>query len=125
MRFLQDEDENDINIAKDALKFAFDTLFCDGNTIINASNFAFRDRENIAQNGIIIISLGENFIHIEMIGIVHSFESQKWHKKFVKSAIEFMKTMPQNEKQPKILLKSYIQQLSAEWLNKSPTVIII
>lgn len=64
IRFLDDDGE--MAIAKDTLRFSFDTIYVDGNQVLNASNFCFRDRQNLAENGIVVLCFRENFIQVEL-----------------------------------------------------------
>lgn len=56
--------------------------------------------------------------------MVHSFESQKWHKKILKIVLEFLKKFPQNSENIQTELKNHLEQQLFLLLQKRPIIMI-
>ncbi|MBX9808814.1 hypothetical protein K2X92_00285, partial [Candidatus Gracilibacteria bacterium] len=78
--------------SRHAMKFTFDTFFVDGLSIGVVAGYALTDREQLADNGVLIFTLEEDgrartiagHIFIDSRGFVHAYEMMYIHKEILK-----------------------------------------
>ncbi len=74
------------------MKFTFDTFYIDGLSIGVVAGYALGDREQLAENGVLIFTLEEDsrartiagHIFIDSRGFVHAYEMMFIHKEILK-----------------------------------------
>ncbi len=79
-------------ISRHAMKFTFDTFYIDGLSIGVVAGYALGDREQLAENGVLIFTLEEDsrartivgHIFIDSRGFVHAYEMMYIHKEILK-----------------------------------------
>jgi hypothetical protein len=107
-------------VSRNAMKFTFDTFFIDGLSIGVVAGYALGDREQLAENGVLIFTLEEDgrartiagHIFIDSRGFVHAYEMMYIHKeilKWIRSTYE--KIIVEN---PKIERGELVQSLRRE-----------
>jgi hypothetical protein len=79
-------------IEKHSMKFTFDTFFIDKNSVGVAAGYTLGDREQLAENGVLMFTLEEDIrartiaghIFIDSRGFVHAHEMMSVHKEILK-----------------------------------------
>ncbi len=79
-------------LTRNSMKFTFDTFFIDGLSIGVIAGYALGDREQLAENGVLIFTLEEDsrartiagHIFIDSRGFVHAYEMMYIHKEILK-----------------------------------------
>ncbi|NRH21253.1 hypothetical protein HOO68_04370 [Candidatus Gracilibacteria bacterium] len=107
-------------IARNAMKFTFDTFYVDGLSIGVVAGYALGDREQLAENGVLIFTLEEDtrvrtiagHIFIDSRGFVHAYEMMYIHKEILKGIrASYEKFLTEN---PKIERGELVQGLRRE-----------
>ncbi len=107
-------------IEKHSMKFTFDTFFIDKNSVGVAAGYTLGDREQLAENGVLMFTLEEDtrartiagHIFIDSRGFVHAHEMMSVHKEVLKGIrATYEKLITEN---PKIDRGSLVQWLRRE-----------
>jgi mRNA degradation ribonuclease J1/J2 len=108
------------SISRNTMKFTFDTFFIDGLSIGVVAGYALGDREQLAENGVLIFTLEEDsrartiagHIFIDSRGFVHAYEMMYIHKEILKGIRStYEKILIEN---PKIERGELVQSLRRE-----------
>lgn len=107
-------------ISRNPMKFTFDTFFVDGLSIGVVAGYTLWDREQLAENGVLIFTLEEDtrartiagHIFIDSRGFVHAYEMMYIHKEILKGIrASYEKFLTEN---PKIERGELVQWLRRE-----------
>lgn len=107
-------------VEKHSMKFTFDTFFIDKNSVGVAAGYTLGDREQLAENGVLMFTLEEDtrartiagHIFIDSRGFVHAHEMMGVHKEILKGIRStYEKLITEN---PKIDRGSLVQWLRRE-----------
>lgn len=108
------------NISRNSMKFTLDTFFVDGLSIGVVAGYTLWDREQLAENGVLIFTLEEDsrartiagHIFIDSRGFVHAYEMMYIHKEILKGIrASYEKFLTEN---PKIERGELVQWLRRE-----------
>ena len=106
-------------IEKHPLKFTFDTSYIDKSSIGVVAGYTLPDREQLAENGVLIFTLEEDqrartikgHIFIDSRGFVHGHEMMAVHKEIIKGIrATYEKCLLQNDRIERAELVQYLRR---------------